>query len=121
VLRNGPTVADPIPESKGGWSAFSAAKRGYALIVNQGEVSALAALRLERPKGRTFYISADGYRTIDRIDGDAGRYADGCPERGDGVMFDPAFMACLRALGARKADADRSTGGPWVLLSDNSK
>lgn len=114
VVRNGPTEAraDVAPDAKA--DAFTAAMRGYALMVNQSEVSSIAALRLIWPTTPLYVTTADGYGTT---------FVDPAPEPGfaaewktcrsdmnlsggaprSGAMFNPDFMACLRAFGRFKA------------------
>jgi predicted acylesterase/phospholipase RssA len=117
VIRNGPAELlgpngepEPDPRSDGTLNALDAALRAEAIVVNELEVGSIAALRLSYPSGGIFLTTADGYDRWQRTDGAAG-----CTKPAN-VMFDPAFMACLRDLGRYKADRP----APWIRLSEIS-
>ena len=108
VLRNGPTTLSVLPVDANGRSgadrsadALTAAERAEAIVVNEIEVGSIAELRLGHPTGTILMMSADGFDREGR-----------CVKPKD-VMFDPGFMACLRAYGRTVADG---AGNPWISL-----
>lgn len=102
VIRNGPTTVDTLARVDTDADALTAAERAQAIVVNQLEVGSIAAIRIEHPVGTLKLATANGWDT-----------RGGCT-RPPGVMFDPVFMACLRAWGASKAGA---VDDPWINLS----
>lgn len=110
VVRNGPTTRD-IQELNEKNGAKQNGQRGYDLLVNEAEISSIAALRLHNPFGRIMITTADGWTRMD----------DGVwPDRKEArrMMFDPEFMKALQKLGA--FNAKREGGpieGPWWELS----
>lgn len=121
MVRNGPTNARPDSQTDQPWSALDAAKRSYSLIVNQSEVSALAAVRLLQPTGSVYVITADGYDKGGWPgNGLAGRDPTAgppCEKQSADAMFEPAFMRCLDSLGRMKAGIVRGTG-PWIPVAE---
>ncbi|WP_171012458.1 MULTISPECIES: patatin-like phospholipase family protein [unclassified Sphingomonas] len=119
VIRNGPTWLPPDQTVLPGHpadidthaDALRAVQRSEAIMVNQLEIGSIAALRLGRPGGGVWFVSADGYRnytpTYDR--------AIKCgplKEAARGAMFVPGFMRCMMDYGR-----NRATGGePWIDL-----
>lgn len=117
IVRNGPTTALPNAEADASADAFTAAMRGYALMVNQSEVTSIAALRLIWPDSDMRVTTADAYDQPftdpePQVEGSARRNWPGCKatmtdKEGvllkDPPMFNPQFMACLRAFGRFKA------------------
>ena len=115
AVRNGPTIALPDHKPDGSpEDALTLGQRAYAIMVNQSEVSALAAIRLEQPMGKYYVITADGYDRPDwDIAGSASPHPNVCTKQ-NGPMFDPKFMECLRGFGATKADRARAGSSPWM-------
>ncbi|MFC4294947.1 patatin-like phospholipase family protein [Novosphingobium tardum] len=111
VLRNGPTYPRSLAykEVVGG---IEAARRAYAIMVNQSEVSSVAAIRLSRPRDDLWLTSADGWdgKLPPDVSGDGA--GSGCVAANDKAMFDPQFMRCLRGLGRLKA----SRPHPWHAI-----
>lgn len=107
VIRNGPTTvrAEVDPDTEA--DALTAALRAEAIVVNQLEVGSIAALRLEHPRGPISLVTADRWNAPTR----QGRVGGACTKPSN-VMFDPAFMACLRRFGAAKA----ALNPPWISL-----
>ncbi len=104
VLRNGPTDMDADDKANGTLSALTAALRAEAIIVNQVEVSSIASLRLQLPRGRIGFASADGWR--DQRPDPADPASPTCRALKDSVkdaQFVPSFMRCLMAYGDRRA------------------
>lgn len=137
VMRNGPTDARPDDAADRKSDAFTAAMRGYALMVNQSEVSSIAALRLYWPTTPMKLSTADGYGKAftDPDPAAEGRskkdehWSNGCHSdmtaepaiRSAGMMFNPVFMRCLRAFGRYKAKLGDGTAKPdganrWIDL-----
>ena len=127
VIRNGPTIVpeDPRPDSKSG--ALTAAKRGYELIVNQSEVSSIASIRLLFPKAELFLATADNNGAAFKdpqpeLEGLSATEEQQACKKGAGkakeIMFDPAFMTCLRAFGRYKANRKDNNGkaSPWIKI-----
>ena len=129
VLRNGPTTVVSDPQVQKRADALTAAQRGYSIIVNQSEVSAIASLRLARPGGPIFLTTADFHEHAGLADPapPAGQKPDGLQRPVAGLtagchkptdpktkarMFDPEFMRCLQAFGRYKADRAK----PWSPL-----
>lgn len=121
VIRNGPTLLPPDEVVMPGYpskidkhaDALRAAQRGEAIMVNQLEVTSIAGLRLSRPGGAIWFVSADGYRnytpTYDRHI-TCGPIKEA--ENNRNMMFIPDFMRCLMDYGR-----NRATGGePWIDL-----
>jgi predicted acylesterase/phospholipase RssA len=135
VLRNGPTVAPVDGDPDTSADALTAAMRGYQLMVNQSEVSSIAALRLEWANAPMKLTTADGYNR-DFVDPDATveganaikSWPNGCiktvvdatgKESKEAMMFNPYFMSCLRAFGRFKARlVEPRTGEPDPLGRD---
>lgn len=128
VVRNGPTDAPVDEKPDQSASAYRAALRSYQLIVNQSEVTSIAALRLNWPTEPMHVTTADGHGRffvdpnpeIDlpeapnipgRREWDQGCVKDVVDRTGtksdDDIMFNPWFMRCLRAFGRHKASL------PW--------
>lgn len=137
VMRNGPTDARPDDAADRKSDAFTAAMRGYALLVNQSEVSSIAALRLYWPTTPMKLSTADGYGkaftdpdpTIEGRGKEDAMWPAGChsdmtadPQiQSPGMMFNPVFMRCLRAYGRYKARLADGTANPnganrWINL-----
>ena len=117
MIRNGPTIAKVDKNANGKRDAVSTAERGYSLIVNQSEVTAIEAIRLRDDTSEMRVATADGF---DR------KFTDpAAPKRGDRVctkldgkaMFEPVFMACLQAFGRYKARMTGDREGGWILLA----
>ncbi len=113
VIRNGPTMmvdargqpkSDPAADKR--LNAIDAALRAEAIVVNELEIGAIAAIRLSHPSARLYLATADGYSTWKFPSGQIG-----CPKSAT-AMFDPDFMKCLRQLGRIKADRERA----WIEL-----
>lgn len=122
VVRNGPTVVEPsVGDTEGEPApidrrpnAPAVAMKSYATIVNQTEVMSIASLRLNYPTGLILVATADGYNT----GGLAWRTSERCPKPGGKEKENPfnnAFMRCLAAWGADKAEHH---GTPWIELSE---
>lgn len=121
VIRNGPTLLPPDQLVMPGYpaeidrkaDALRAAQRGQAIMVNQLEVSSIAGLRLSRPGGAIWFVSADGYRNYTPTYDSSitcGPIKE-APENKN-MMFVPAFMRCMMDYGR-----NRATGGePWIDL-----
>ncbi|MEN2712451.1 patatin-like phospholipase family protein [Sphingomonas sp. NPDC092331] len=119
VIRNGPTWLPPDQPVMPGHpadidthaDALRAVQRSEAIMVNQLEIGSIAALRLSRPGGAIWFVSADGYRNYTPTY-DAGIRCGPLKEAARGAMFVPAFMRCMMDYGR-----NRATGGePWVDL-----
>lgn len=117
MIRNGPTIAKVDKNANGKRDAVSTAERGYSLIVNQSEVTAIEAIRLRDDTSEMRVATADGF---DR------KFTDpAAPKRGDRVctklddkaMFEPVFMACLQAFGRFKARMTGNRLGGWIMLT----
>lgn len=118
MIRNGPTVAKVDEKANGKRGAIPTAQRGYSLIVNQSEVTAIEAIRLRDDTPEMRVATADGF---DRQFTDPASPQSGplvCTKQDDEAMFEPDFMACLQAFGRHKAK-DRYAGRPggWILLT----
>lgn len=61
MIRNGPTVAKVEEEAKGKRGVIPTAQRGYSLIVNQSEVTAIEAIRLRDATAEMRVATADGH------------------------------------------------------------
>jgi len=103
VVRNGPTILEPDHKADDAADALTAAFRAEAIVVNELEVSSIAALRLARPTGPIRLVTADGWKKSSPV----------C-DKPPGVMFDPDFMACLQTFGIAKA----SRPVPWISLRE---
>ncbi len=123
VLRNGPTDVDADPNADKNRNALDAALRAEAIVVNQVEVSSVAALRLQDPSGFLGFASADGWR--DYRPGPDMPDAATCAAlkaANKEAQFAPAFMRCLMAYGDRRAREARvwlpliSVGPPAIPL-----
>lgn len=118
MMRNGPTLALADASSDTKADAITAATRGYQLIVNQSEVTSLAAIRPLFPEANIFLTTADYHDkpfTDPGLKGAERRYyPQGCRREGKQkeAMFDPNFMSCLRAFGRYKAERG------WLKLPD---
>lgn len=104
VIRNGPTslVKDSGPGENA--DALTAALRAYSIAVNQLEIGAIAALRIEHPNRDIALITADD---------SAGA---GCKKEPDDAMFIRDFMQCLQRFGNERAERDLPEDegwGPW--------
>ncbi len=119
VIRNGPTVLEPDDYSVAGFEtpridrkadALHAAQRGEAIMVNQLEVSSIAALRLAQPGGSIFFVSADGWKNYTPITG--GETCGKIKPRYPNAMFIPEFMQCIMDQGRNR---NRGTL-PWTEL-----
>ena len=98
VIRNGPTTVQPAdtkqdPDDNA--DLATNAMRADQIVTNQLEVTSIAALRLTDPKAH-FLTNANGT---------------GCVKKPDS-MIDPAFMQCLRDVGARRGQS----ATPWKTL-----
>jgi len=100
VVRNGETTVPADSDINGEDDALTAAQRAESIVVNQLEVSSIAAIRLEHPHGVLRLTTADGWPSA------------GCikPPR---AIFDPAFMRCMMQWGRTRATA----ANPWIDLS----
>ena len=105
VVRNGPTARKPDVTLNTKPGPLKNGQRGYDLLVNESEIGAIAALRLNNPYGRIMLTSADRYDTFPSNVGENFKKDE---------MFKPAFMARLRDLGRHKAERPE---GPWWPLS----
>ena len=105
VVRNGPTARKPDVTLNTKSGPLKNGQRGYDLLVNESEIGAIAALRLNNPYGRIMLTSADRYDTFPSNVGENFKKDE---------MFKPAFMARLRDLGRHKAERPE---GPWWPLS----
>lgn len=117
VVRNGPTrllSKEGVPggndDTNRKADAITAAERAEAILVNQLEIGSIASLRLARPEGPIWLVTADGFHAWPGAAGTT-EPAGTCP-KGEG-MFDPVFMKCLQRFGAHMA----KTKG-WRALSD---
>ena len=116
VIRNGPTALfaeEPGQEADASPNALTAAQRAQAIVTNQIEVGSVASLRLQKPRGPLFFISADGweshpFHTSDGQDTTCGEIR----VKAKGKMFDPDFMGCLMSYGESRADQAQ----PWREL-----
>ncbi len=102
VMRNGPTQVVPFPQIDRKADPLTAALRGYAIIVNEGEVMSIAALRLSRPTGDIFFTTANGYASSGQ-----------CVKQRPNAPFEHQFMQCLVAYGERRAG---DSGAGWRAL-----
>ena len=122
IIRNGPTTAQIRDKSDDDSSAITAALRGYSILVNQSEVMSIAAIRLSHPKGPIYLATADGFdRDVDRTataDPTKSPFPGPCRRAYPDMMFEPAFMKCLRQLGQYKAEKLHTNGLPWITLSE---
>ncbi len=118
MVRNGPTFVrtDGSPDTKA--DGITAASRGYQLLVNQSEITSLAAIRPLFPKADIFLTTADGHEQsfadpAPELGGQA-EYTGGCRRTEESLdrIFDPQFMTCLRASGRHKAKKG------WIKLPD---
>lgn len=112
VVRNGPTIANPdaTPDTKG--DAITNALRAESIIVNQLEVSSIAALRLENPLGPIYLTTADGYnQPLAKPDGTS---VGTCRKQNEAAMFEPSFMTCLAQFGRAKAERNVE----WIALRE---
>jgi len=121
VVRNGPTgLIDGEGNDRPDRSptVLTAAERAQTIVTNQLEVGSIAALRLQKPQGPLYFISADGWEDH-RFTTRQGK-ATTCGairKRLDGAMFDPDFMDCLMDYGRTRADAEK----PWRTLMSIGK
>lgn len=119
MMRNGPTLARADASSDTKADAITAATRGYQLLVNQSEVTSLAAIRPLFPEANIYLTTADYHDkpfTDPAPEGtESPNYPQGCRREGKQkeAMFDPNFMSCLRAYGRYKAK------GGWLKLPDS--
>ena len=102
VVRNGPTTVPEDDKVNTDDGALTAAQRAEAILVNQLEITSIAVIRIEHPKGPLWMNSADGYVQA------------GCVKPTDGTMFSPVFMQCLTRLGRAKANANPA----WIALPE---
>jgi len=113
LVRNGPSIALPAPDANGRLDVLTTAERGYSLIVNQSEITAIEAIRLRDPKAEMRLITADGY---DREFGQTDKRP--CKKHDTEAMFEPQFMKCLQAYGRYMAtSAAAGTEGGWIILT----
>jgi predicted acylesterase/phospholipase RssA len=110
LVRNGPTIAKLDGKADGSRDAISSALRGYSLIVNQSEVSAIETIRLRYREASVRLVTADGYDTIIPPD-----QTKACKKADEEAMFEPDFMQCLQAYGTHKAK-DMDNNG-WIILT----
>jgi hypothetical protein len=119
VIRNGPTVLPPDQVVMPGYpseldkkaDALTAAQRGEAIMVNQLEVGSIAALRLSRPGGAIWFVSADGFENYTPTY-DLSVRCGPLKAANRKAMFVPPFMRCMMDYGR-----NRATGGePWIDL-----
>ena len=122
IVRNGPTLAVRDADDLGqAVDALTTIKRAYALMVNQSEVSSIAAVRLLQPQGPVYMISADGYELKDWIDhASTSTHTNVCSKKQQAAMFEKDFMTCLRGFGEEKAGLvrDPATGTPWFTVAE---
>ncbi len=103
MIRNGPTFAKIDPDADGKRGAIPTAERGYSLIVNQSEVTAIEAIRLRDDGPEMRLASADDYgRNFTGLE-PAECKPEGCSKEQDVAMFQRDFMKCLQALERFKA------------------
>ena len=108
VLRNGPTDVEEDTKADGTRNALDSALRAQAIIVNQVEVTSVAALRLQNPAGHLGFASADGWRIQPYTP--PGGTATTCGDIKSAhreAQFVPDFMQCIMAYGERRARANR--------------
>lgn len=117
MIRNGPTVAKVDENADGKRGAIPTAERSYSLIVNQSEVTAIEAIRLRDDKPVMRVATADGYDHAFRDQAWKTGEREGCKKATDGAMFEPDFMACLRAFGRFKATGGNRRPEGWILLT----
>lgn len=104
VLRNGPTDVEADLKADRTRNALDAALRAEAIVVNQVEVSSVAALRLQDPSGYLGFASADGWRDHLLDTGTPNAATCGALKAADKeAQFAPAFMRCLMAYGDSRA------------------
>lgn len=124
VLRNGPTTVRPDSSPNKKADALTAALRSYSIIVNEVEVSSIAAIRLQHPTGNLFLTTADGYAGTptdsNKEDNDLVQQSDlpNCRREHEAVgkrMFDPTFMKCLIKFGTAKGY--RSNSSRWIKVA----
>ncbi len=119
LVRNGPTVATADDRADAPRGAIPTAERGYSLIVNQSEVTAIEAIRLRDSTSVMRLVTADGYnrRFADPRNGKL--YPAGCQKQTKSAMFEPQFMACLQAFGRFKATGGIPNSRPdgWITLA----
>lgn len=117
MIRNGPTVAKVDKNADRKRDAIPTAERGYSLIVNQSEVTAIEAIRLRNGASEMRVATADGYERPfpgwEATKDEPG----GCTKKTDGAMFEPVFMQCLRDLGRYKADDYKGRQDGWIMLT----
>lgn len=121
VIRNGPTLLPPDEVVLPGYpseidthaDALRAAQRGEAIMVNQLEVTSIAGLRLSRPGGAIWFVSADGFENYTpTYDSHITCGPIKEAEKNKNMMFIPDFMRCMMDYGR-----NRATGGePWIDL-----
>lgn len=117
MIRNGPTVAKVDPDINGELGAIDTAERGYSLIVNQSEVTAIEAIRLRDKAPEMRLATADGYDRAFTDPAAPGSPAQVCEKQNAKAMFEPDFMNCLQAFGRFKAtDGNRRPDG-WIILA----
>jgi hypothetical protein len=117
MIRNGPTVAKVDDNADGKRGAIPTAERGYSLIVNQSEVTAIEAIRLRDDMPVMRVATADGYNRAFRDTELQAGGREGCKKVKNGAMFEPDFMACLRAFGRFKAKGGNLKPQGWILLT----
>lgn len=121
MIRNGPTVAKVDEKADGTRGAIPTAERGYSLIVNQSEVTAIEAIRLRDDTAEMRVVTADGYN---RKFSDPRSQTGGsliCKKQEEDAMFEPGFMDCLQAFGRHKAkEGYAGRPGGWILLTPQS-
>lgn len=114
MIRNGPTTAKVEEKSNGRLNGLKTAKRGYSLLVNQSEVSAIETIRLRDKQPVMKLATADGF---DRKFKDPAGGERICEKRDDEVMFEREFMECLQALGRSKAVSTGPRPQGWITLT----
>jgi hypothetical protein len=113
VLRNGPTDVEIDETADGRLNALDAALRAERIVVNQVEVSSVAALRLDDPYGYLGFASADGwFDQRDPADPDRTCGAIKSDSKNRNAQFVPAFMQCLMDYGARRARREATVQPP---------
>jgi hypothetical protein len=114
MIRNGPTTAKVEEESNGKLNGLKTAKRGYSLLVNQSEVSAIEAIRLRDKQPVMKLATADGFdrKFKDPVTGERI-----CKKPDGEAMFNKAFMECLQALGRFKAAGGEDGLKGWITLT----
>jgi hypothetical protein len=126
VLRNGPTDIEIDESADDTLTALDAAMRAERIVVNQVEVSSVAALRLDNPYGYLGFASADGW-AIQPDPADPARTCGAikAEKKNRNAQFVPEFMQCIMHYGARRAVRDptmpppgQDAGPVWTPISN---